>query len=552
MVDAESPLLHFYPDDFLLDQNEKKQDWESIVLLPFIDEQLLLNSIKNYYTTLDANEQIRNQHLPSLCFKSTSTLHPGSNILTHNPYFPALKETRAICTEYPVDYYRPDGLKFKHGRFDENNMIHFPKFPVLNVLPYKFDFKKGVVDLFESRSKSTTLVLNLTHQSDPDCITYNEQWDPKENENTQPFQINNRQLLIERYLGKRVFVNWPHFEYGIVCAISDFRHFHTWSNIPGGSYFTFRPSTNDDNQDNKNFSQTPIYVARHPFEISDENNKTITIKTYPLDSVQIQMEYTKAININHRYETRQGVSIGPIPLLLYVSPLIGYRTKPLLNSDKCQTTMCFSNQALAYPLQTTVSTIPNYKYDLFRFPQTLDEYFQTDDTVFSLQTPYYSCMGSVQQITKDNNGKYMIECQMEPSDITNQPDIHSLTNRLSRLQLNYWTAQQVAEYLQTMPFVISKLTGTIIVTTGSGRRENTSRINVGFSWKGNKPVKQVMNKLENFYANIYSLFLALWLYEKRRSSMVLFGCSSTYYFGLYVTVSIYSIMKMDLFRNYLF
>jgi hypothetical protein len=103
-----------------------------------------------------------------------------------------------------------------------------------------------------------------------------------------------------------------------------------------------------------------------------------------------------------------------------------------------------------------------------------------------------------------------------------------------------------------MPFVISKLTGTIIVTTGSGRRENTSRINVGFSWKGNKPVKQVMNKLENFYANIYSLFLALWLYEKRRSSMVLFGCSSTYYFGLYVTVSIYSIMKMDLFRNYLF
>lgn len=529
MVDPESPLLHFYPEDFQLDQNEKKQDWESIVLLPFIDEKLLLNSIGKYYTNLDANEQIRNQHLSSLSFKSSTNLHQTNGILANNPYFPALKQTRAICTEYSVDYYRPEGLKFKHGRFDEKNMTYFPKFPVLNVLPYKFEFKKGVVDLFESRSKSTTLVLNLTHRSDPDCITYNEQWNPKENENSQPFQITNRSLLIERYLGKRVFVNWPHIEYGIVCAISDFRQLYTWSNIPGGSYFSFRPGTNDDMQDHKNFSQTPIYVARHPFEISDENNRSVTMKVYPFDPIQMQMEYTKAININRRYENRQGVIIEPIPLLLYVCPLIGYRTKCSLNSEKCQVTMCFSNQALAYPLQTTISTIPNYKFDLFQFPQTIEQLFSTDDTVFSLQTPYYSCMGVVQQVIKDTNGKYMVECQMEPSDIVNQPDIHSLANRLNRLQLNYWTAQQMADYLQTMPFVISKLTGSIIVTTGSGRRENINRINVGFSWKGNRPVKQVNNRqtIENIHRNIRCLFLlALWLYEKARSSLVLFRSSS--------------------------
>ncbi len=544
MIDAESPLLHFYPEDFLLDQNEKKQDWEAIVLLPFIEEQLLLNSITKYYTHLDANEQIRNQHLPSVCFKTSSTFHPASNILANNPYFPSLQQTRAICTEYPIDYYRPDGLTFKHGRFDENQMIHFPKFPVLNVLPYQFEFKKGVVNLFESQSKSTTLVLKLTHQPDPDCIIYNDQWDEKDTDSSPPFQITNRQLLIERYLGKRVFVNWPHFEYGIICAISDFRNFHTWSNIPGGSYFTFRPSANEDNQDNKNFSQTPIYVSRYPFEISDENNKPITIKTYPLDTIQMQMEYTKAININRRYETRQGVSIGPIPLLFYVSPLIGYRTKCLANSDKCQTTMCFSNQALAYPLQTTIFTLPNYKYHLFQYPQTIDDYFQPNEIVYSLQTPYYSCMGYVQQIIKDNTGKNIIECRMEPSDIINQPDLHSSSNRLSRLQLNYWTAQQVAEYLQTMPFVISKLTGTIIVTTGTGRRENINRINVGFSWKANKPVKQVKNQ-NRFIDKNHCSFLALWLYEKRRASMVLFRCSRAYHLGLYVTVRIHSIIRIN-------
>lgn len=493
MIDAESPLLHFYPDDFQLDQNEKKQDWESIVLLPFIDEQLLLTSIGKYYNNLDANEQIRNQHSSSLSFKASSNLHPTSGILNNNPFFPALKQTRAVCTEYPVNHYRPEGLQFKHGRFDEKNMTYFPKFPILNVLPYEFEFRKGVVDLFESRSKATTLVLNLTHRPDTDCIAYNEEWNPEESESGQPFQITNRSLLVERYLGKRVFVNWPHFDYGIVCAISDFRHLYTWSNIPGGSFFTFRPGANEENPDHKNFSQTPIYVARHPFEISDENTRTVTTKTFPLDSTQMQMEYTKAININRRYENRQGVILGPIPLLLYVCPLIGYRTKCSLNSDKCQVTMCFSNQAMAYPLQTTVSNIVNYKHDLFQFPQTIEQCFLTDDTVFSLQTPYYSCMGSVQQIGKDNTGKYMVECRMEPSDIVNQPDIHSLSNRLNRIQVNYWTAQQAAEYLQTMPFVISKLTGMIIVTTGTGRRENTNRVNVGFSWKANRPVKQVKN-----------------------------------------------------------
>jgi hypothetical protein len=49
------------------------------------------------------------------------------------------------------------------------------------------------------------------------------------------------------------------------------------------------------------------------------------------------------------------------------------------------------------------------------------------------------------------------------------------------------------------------------------------------------------------------IVLALWLYEKRRASMALFRCSSTYYFRLYVTVSIYyknrkSFLKIVCFR----
>lgn len=47
MTDPSSPIIDFYPYDFALDLNGKKQDWEAIVLIPFIDERRLLEAMKS-------------------------------------------------------------------------------------------------------------------------------------------------------------------------------------------------------------------------------------------------------------------------------------------------------------------------------------------------------------------------------------------------------------------------------------------------------------------------------------------------------------------------
>ncbi len=46
MWDANSPILDFYPQDFDQDLNGKKQDWEAVVKIPFIDEKRLLRAMQ--------------------------------------------------------------------------------------------------------------------------------------------------------------------------------------------------------------------------------------------------------------------------------------------------------------------------------------------------------------------------------------------------------------------------------------------------------------------------------------------------------------------------
>jgi 5'-3' exoribonuclease 2 len=68
MVDKESPIIDFYPEDFQIDMNGKKMLWQGVALLPFIDENRLLEAMKSLYGELNDEEEKRNRMGTDLLF----------------------------------------------------------------------------------------------------------------------------------------------------------------------------------------------------------------------------------------------------------------------------------------------------------------------------------------------------------------------------------------------------------------------------------------------------------------------------------------------------
>lgn len=71
MMDAASPMHAFYPEKFKLDPNGKVMAWQWVVLLPFIDEKLLVDSIASVAGTFTDAERRRNQWGCAVLFTST-------------------------------------------------------------------------------------------------------------------------------------------------------------------------------------------------------------------------------------------------------------------------------------------------------------------------------------------------------------------------------------------------------------------------------------------------------------------------------------------------
>ncbi|XP_054270080.1 5'-3' exoribonuclease 1 isoform X2 [Macrosteles quadrilineatus] len=196
MEDDKSPIIDFYPKDFRTDLNGKKQDWEALVLIPFIEQKSLLNAMETKENQLSEEEQTRNKHGPMQIYTYTPE-RLGAYISP--AYFPALVNNHAKEENVYREQLFVEECRLIKGLCPNVKLdVYFVGFPTLKHIPFTAKLKKAKVKVFESPSQGDNMILHITPEEPPDVAD-----------------------VASQLLGNNIYVNWPHmFEAKVVAVAS--------------------------------------------------------------------------------------------------------------------------------------------------------------------------------------------------------------------------------------------------------------------------------------------------------------------------------------------
>ncbi|KAB2578160.1 5'-3' exoribonuclease 1 [Lasiodiplodia theobromae] len=197
MTNKDSPIIDFYPRDFELDMNGKKQDWEAVVKIPFIDEKRLLPAMATKDHLLSPDEKNRNEFGVTLKF----TYQPDLDYVYPSSLagvFPDLAHCR--CVENIFELPTMDGLEVYIGLVDGVKMgiDALAGFPSLKVLPFHGALAFHGVSVFQQESRNESMVVSLLETEE-----------------------RNKASSAQRKLGKAVHVGYPFLQEAKVVKVSD-------------------------------------------------------------------------------------------------------------------------------------------------------------------------------------------------------------------------------------------------------------------------------------------------------------------------------------------
>lgn len=198
MTSPDSELIDFYPTNFETDLNGKKQEWEAVVLIPFIDEQRLLKTLDKHNSELSPDEKARNVHGPMYVYTYAATSQ-GS---LEAPYsFPSIGNV--MCHEKMVfrEEIQVPKEKLVLGPSKGSMLnVYFTGFPTFKHLNYKSQLRRQNVKVFDQPSRGDNMIIVVETGAELES------------------QLKD---VAKDLLSKSIFVGWPHLVEGKVVEVSD-------------------------------------------------------------------------------------------------------------------------------------------------------------------------------------------------------------------------------------------------------------------------------------------------------------------------------------------
>ena len=398
LMASTSPIADFYPTNFEIDMNGKKNSWEGVVLIPFIDQVRLKSSIATYINeaTLSEVEIMRNRNVPqsTLFYFNLQVNETVPSTLKGLPALPrnhCAKESLTL-PESDVDFSLCAGVHM--GTFALFG------FPTLKSINYQTSIKMMNVSLFRGPCRRESLAIEVNQPK-----LFNEAFLqlPEEQQKEEMMRITDQ--LAEKLINKIVYVNYPYHQEARVIEVAT--KYKLVRKLPNGV-------------------------------IQSAENKGSWAKT--IDS------------LSYDFRVKKGIDLGEIEVVLQVEPIAGMSV-----SENGALVKYFSNERkFHYPYQVTLFNVVNADRRYEEKPsQPIQVECPLNTTIILKDNKYYGAQGTVVGYSKDSK---RIKVQYTPLLNLNTKFVYENHRNFAEVTYNQ---NDIASTLGIRNAVISQITATL-------------------------------------------------------------------------------------------
>lgn len=458
MTDPNSELIDFYPTNFDTDLNGKNQEWEAVVLIPFIEENRLLKALSNIDKELTNDERARNVHGPMYVYtysnKSSGTLGGPTAVFPSTKLF--CDEKKLFREEIIVS---KDKLVLGPSKGAMQN-IYYVGFPTMKHLNYTSELRLQHVKVFDQPSRGDNMIIVVKPGDEIE----------------KPMEI-----LVNDLMGKIVYVGWPHLMEAKVVRISD----------KDKTYFSDGHSDKTDLQRYRSDCQSLKDHHKNRMGIDVGEVERIV---HVLQATGEEYRFDAKLKVFRKIKTWNKVEAA-YPIQCVVSNIRAYRKKmkeelPVCEAFKNGTEVFMITNpyygALGEVVDTnqfekigrvkvtlTVPPEPNFEKVIFENQKSQESYMNTyqassqvgiSDNVFNRITGSVLIIAGMKRQVAENQSKHNIGLQMKFTK-TNE-ELTGYTKRSRMWLYSNKTVEIVREYVAKFPQIFS------VMEAKSGRNCN--------------------------------------------------------------------------------
>lgn len=209
MTDPGSPLADFYPRDFAVDLEGKRAEWEGIVLIPFVDEERLLQEVNDHWPWKRLSESERRRNALGKNFEfvySAVQLKEEKRFVKST--LPTLFSNLYNCLSQAIEEQNPPPQQLPHwcrslaanlldGAQMKSNTL--PGFPTLHTLEVEGRLEAAGVCVFNRPTQKESLIVSL--------------------EGPRAVGFDDMTAAADAIVNSKVYVKWPYLQEGEVAEI---------------------------------------------------------------------------------------------------------------------------------------------------------------------------------------------------------------------------------------------------------------------------------------------------------------------------------------------